>query len=255
MGQALFIIGPAGSGKTTFCKNLYTYGTMINRTFKVINLDPANINDDFNYYSDIREYITVDEVQENTDLGPNGSLLLSLQEMYDNIEELKLDSFTDDFLVFDCPGQIELFLHSDILNDIINYTNKYMKSVVVYLMDSFFLIDSYKFIFGYLTAYISSVKFNVPRLNVITKLDLIEENIDLDMIHEQVKNELLSKKDKYGKLALRIYDFLEENESINFIKMNWDDEDVLNDFLYSIDMLTEYCEDNETKTNYPEDYD
>lgn len=253
MGQALFVIGPAGSGKTTFCKNLFSYGSNIGRSFKIINLDPANIDDQFTYYADIREFITVEDVQESTDLGPNGSLLLALQEMSENLEELELDSFQEDFLVFDCPGQIELFIHSEILSNIINYTKKYLKTTVLYLMDSFFLIDPYKYVFGYLTAYISTVKFQVPRLNVLTKLDLLEENVDIDSLRENVKEALLKNEDKYGKMALRIFDFLDENENVSFMKVDWEDEESLFEFIHSIDTLTEYWEDTETKINYPEE--
>ncbi|RVD92046.1 ATP binding [Tubulinosema ratisbonensis] len=254
MGQALFVIGPAGSGKTTFCKNLTNHGKFINRSFKVINLDPANIFDDFHYYSDIREFITVDEVQENTDLGPNTSLLYALKEMYDNIEELELDTFQEDFLVFDCPGQIELFSHSEIINDILNYVSKFMKCSVIFVLDCFFISDPFKFVLGNMTGYLTALNFNVPRLNVLTKLDLFGKSIDVSEIGEIVKKNIFTKNKKYNGATLKMLEFLEENHSIDYFNLFWDDEESLHEFIYAIDTLTEYCEDAEPRINYPEEY-
>lgn len=254
MGQALFIVGPAGSGKTTFCKNLTTHGTYINRSFKIINLDPANIFTDFHYHSDIREFITVDDVQEHTDLGPNSSLLFAFKEMYDNIEDLELEYFKEDFLVFDCPGQIELFCHSEIINDILGYVSKFMKCTIVFVMDCFFINDPFKFVLGNMTGYLTSQNFNVPRLNVLTKLDLYDKEIDVSQIGEIIKRGLMNKNKKYSDTILKMFDFLEENHSLDFINLFWDDEDSLNEFIYAIDTLTEYYEDAEPKDNFPEEY-
>jgi GTPase SAR1 family protein len=35
------VIGPAGSGKSTFCETIQQHGENIGRTIHVINLDPA----------------------------------------------------------------------------------------------------------------------------------------------------------------------------------------------------------------------
>ncbi|PKI55280.1 hypothetical protein CRG98_024296 [Punica granatum] len=46
MGYAQLVIGPAGSGKSTYCSSLYQYGQTIGWTIH-INLDPAAVNFDY----------------------------------------------------------------------------------------------------------------------------------------------------------------------------------------------------------------
>lgn len=55
----------------------------------------------------------------------------------------------DDYVIFDCPGQIELYAHLDIINRIINHLNMAGFSLVsVYILDSTFIVDEFKFISG-----------------------------------------------------------------------------------------------------------
>lgn len=41
MRYAQFIIGPAGSGKSTYCKTIQDHATNDNRVIEIVNLDPA----------------------------------------------------------------------------------------------------------------------------------------------------------------------------------------------------------------------
>ncbi|KAM7501663.1 hypothetical protein LguiB_000567 [Lonicera macranthoides] len=47
MGYAQLVIGPAGSGKSTYCSSLYQHCEANRRTIHIVNLDPAAEN--FNY--------------------------------------------------------------------------------------------------------------------------------------------------------------------------------------------------------------
>jgi hypothetical protein len=42
MGFGQLILGPAGSGKTTYCNGMHHYLTLAGRKVAVVNLDPAN---------------------------------------------------------------------------------------------------------------------------------------------------------------------------------------------------------------------
>jgi GPN-loop GTPase len=55
----------------------------------------------------------------------------------------------DDYVLFDCPGQIELYAHLDIMTRVINHLNMAGFSLVsVYIIDSTFILDEFKFISG-----------------------------------------------------------------------------------------------------------
>ena len=52
--------------------------------------------------------------------GPNGALLYAMEYLVDNIDWLidELNDYDDDYLIFDCPGQIELYSHIPVMKSI-----------------------------------------------------------------------------------------------------------------------------------------
>ena len=69
------IIGPPGSGKTTYCQTLKDFYNNFNRKVLLINLDPANESKNSVFDIDIRNLINLDEVEKNLHLGSNSSFL------------------------------------------------------------------------------------------------------------------------------------------------------------------------------------
>lgn len=68
------VIGPAGSGKTTYCNGMQQYLTLLGRKAVVINLDPANDALPYECAADIGELVSLHEVQDTLNLGPNGGM-------------------------------------------------------------------------------------------------------------------------------------------------------------------------------------
>ena len=66
------VIGPAGSGKTTYCNGMQQYLTLTGRRTVVVNLDPANDTLPYECAADISELVSLAEVQDSLKLGPNG---------------------------------------------------------------------------------------------------------------------------------------------------------------------------------------
>ena len=54
------------------------------------------------------------------ELGPNGGVLYALEELEHNGQWLRdgLKELGEDYVLFDCPGQVELFTHHDSLKRI-----------------------------------------------------------------------------------------------------------------------------------------
>jgi len=61
----------------------------IGRECSVVNLDPANDHVSYPAALDVRDLITLDEIMEGEDLGPNGGILYALEELEHNIEWLE----------------------------------------------------------------------------------------------------------------------------------------------------------------------
>jgi GTPase SAR1 family protein len=85
----------------------------IGRKSAVVNLDPANDATGYPCALDIRSIITLDQIMDEEGLGPNGGVMYALEELEENIEWLEegLSRLGKDYVLFDCPGQVELFTH------------------------------------------------------------------------------------------------------------------------------------------------
>nr|GMD06536.1 GPN-loop GTPase 3 [Ipomoea batatas] len=185
MGYAQLVIGPAGSGKSTYCSNLHRHCEATRRTIHIVNLDPAAENFDYPVAMDIRELISLDDVMEELHLGPNGGLIYCMEHLEENLDDWlteELDNYMDDdYLVFDCPGQIELFSHVPVLKNFVEHLKRKNFNVcVVYLLDSQFITDVTKFISGCMASLSAMVQLELPHVNILSKMDLVTNKKDID---------------------------------------------------------------------------
>ncbi|KAL7778518.1 hypothetical protein CFE70_008019 [Pyrenophora teres f. teres 0-1] len=89
MPFAQLVIGPPGSGKSTYCDGMQQFMTAIERKCSVVNLDPANDHTSYQPALDVRDLVTIDEIMEQESLGPNGGVLFALEELEHNFEWLE----------------------------------------------------------------------------------------------------------------------------------------------------------------------
>lgn len=152
MGKhAQLVMGPAGSGKSTFVNTMRIHYENMKRTVHCVNLDPAAEVFDYPVTIDLREVITVDEVMDETDWGPNGGLVFAMEFFMENLDWFRdqLGDYEDDYLLIDCPGQIELYTHMDIMRNFVDHLQMWGYRVCgVYLIDSQYITDPAKFIAG-----------------------------------------------------------------------------------------------------------
>ncbi len=171
------MIGTAGSGKTTLTKALQDYLLDNELDTAVINLDPAVENLPYKPDIDVRDYVDAFEVMTKYNLGPNSSLIASIDLLLTKARELKeeLSELEANYVIVDTPGQIELFAYREtgkILTKLIIENNK---AVSLFLLDSFLSKDARSFISLLLLS--SSVKFRIglPQILVLNKVDLLTE--------------------------------------------------------------------------------
>merc|ERR1719334_3094819 len=175
MRYAQIVMGPAGSGKSTYCSALAAHGQDSKRRINVGNLDPAA--DHFNYQPvvDIRDLIQVDDVMEDEEMkfGPNGGLVFSMEFLIENTDWLEeaLGEEDDDYILFDCPGQIELYTHMNVMRrlaDLLQAAN--FRICGIFVLDSHFMVDGGKFISGAMAALSVMVNLELPHVNVLSKV-------------------------------------------------------------------------------------
>ena len=120
------IVGAPGSGKSTYCDGMHQFMSAIGRKCSVVNLDPANDHTSYKAALDIRSLVSLEEIMKMEELGPNGGVLYALEDLEHNFEWLEagLKSLGDDYILFDCPGQAELFTHHSSVRNIFLHLQK-----------------------------------------------------------------------------------------------------------------------------------
>ena len=89
MPFAQLIIGPPGAGKSTYCDGMHQFMSAIGRKCSVVNLDPANDSTNYPCALDVRSLVSLEEIMEDEELGPNGGVLYALEELEHNFEWLE----------------------------------------------------------------------------------------------------------------------------------------------------------------------
>jgi hypothetical protein len=120
---------------------------------------------------------------EEMSLGPNGGLIYCFEFLLENLDFLTdpLEEVTEDYLiVFDMPGQIELYTHVPILPDLVRTLMRGSLSInmcAAYLLESTFVIDRPKFFAGTLSAMSAMLMLEMPHLNILSKMDLVKGQV------------------------------------------------------------------------------
>jgi len=172
----LYFIGSAGSGKSSLTGAFF--GWMENQRYDAItvNLDPGIEKAPYVPDVDIRDWIKLDDVMEEYNVGPNGAQVLAADLLALNIHEMKeiIESFESDYVIFDTPRQMELF--------VLRQSGKFLidtlgadQSIIGFLYDPIISKTPSGFISLMLQAASVQVRFNVPFLNILPKSDLLKE--------------------------------------------------------------------------------
>lgn len=250
------IVGPPGSGKTTYCSAIQDYFNKClkdnsSRYVYIVNLDAANVDMPYDCSIDLVDLITVDDVCQNLNLGPNGSLMFCIEYIENNLDWLikrlenliaKHSSPLPPYILFDCPGQIELYTHHGSIHRIIEkLIQKFsIRLCCVNLIDSYYCSNSSNFISALLTSLSTMLHLELPHVNILSKIDLIERygslehNIDfytevLDLSY-LLTNKNLNKDQfrpklakKYRKFNKALCDVIQDYSLVSYLTLNVQD--------------------------------
>jgi GTPase SAR1 family protein len=203
--------------------------------------------------------VSLADVMEELQLGPNGGLVYCLEYLLSNLDwlEEQLHDFDDDYLMIDCPGQIELYTHYPIMKDLVHALERIgYRLCIVYLLDSQFMEDTSKFFSGALTAMSAMVQLELPHINVFSKMDLVER-ADSPQVEARVERFLsvdpslfLEKQEsrpnlQFSRLNASLMTLFTEYSVMSFLPLNIKEEDSIDYILSSIEHAMQFGEDLE----------
>ncbi len=176
-----FIIGTAGSGKSVLTGAFQLYLQKQQASVATINLDPAVKSLPYEPDIDVRNYIDIDKLAEELQLGPNGSLiaavdLISRDEIFDHIVEELEDFEGYDALLVDTPGQMEIFAYRIAGPKIVQRFNS-NTSALIFLFDAALAENISGFLSLELLATSVIFRLNLPIVNVLTKIDILKPEV------------------------------------------------------------------------------
>ncbi|PSN64394.1 ATP binding family protein-like protein [Corynespora cassiicola Philippines] len=279
------VMGPAGAGKSTFCTALIQHLQNNKRPCFYVNLDPAAEEFAFEPDLDIKDLISLEDVMEEMSLGPNGGLIYCFEFLMENLDFLTdpLAEVTEEYLiVFDMPGQIELYTHVPVLPQLVKHLMRGSLNInmcAAYLLESAFVIDRPKFFSGTLSAMSAMLMLEMPHVNILSKMDLIKGQVakrdlkrfiqaDADLIDEDdpfgtmddteedngasvnadptTKESVMSGK-SFHQLNKAVAQLIDDFSMVSFLKLDANDEDSVGAILSYIDDAIQYHEAQEPR--------
>ncbi|CAK7266494.1 hypothetical protein SEPCBS119000_002056 [Sporothrix epigloea] len=162
MPFAQLVLGSPGAGKSTYCDGMHQFMGAIGRQCSIVNLDPANDHVSYPCALDIRSLVTLEEIMADDNLGPNGGVLYAIEELENNFSWLEegLKELGEDYVLFDCPGQVELYTHHNSLRNIFFKLQKIGYRPSLYIANI-------------LLALRAMLQMDLPHVNILTKIDKI----------------------------------------------------------------------------------
>merc|ERR1719158_2420343 len=190
----------AGSGKTTFVQRLTSHLHSKGSPPYVVNLDPACREVPYPANIDIRDTVNYKQVMKQYKLGPNGGIVTSLNlfaTKFDQVLQL-VGSKQTEFVIFDTPGQIEVFTWSASGNIITEALAAQMPTVVVYVMDSVRSTSPVTFMSNMLYARSILYKTRLPFVIAMNKNDVVDHKFAVEWMEDfEVYSEALRAETSY----------------------------------------------------------
>ena len=182
MTHAVFVVGMAGSGKSSFTGAYSEWLKDGDQDVLTANLDPGAITLPYKPDIDARQYVDMEKLMLDYKLGPNGALIMASDLLANHLEEIRaeVEEANPDILLVDTPGQIELFAFREGGRFVAKELTE-DKRATIYMMDAPFTRSPLNFISSiYLAAAIYS-RIPQPQIYALSKADLVSD-AEVDMI-------------------------------------------------------------------------
>ncbi len=172
----IYFIGPAGSGKSTLTSGLKLWMDRLGYDAVTVNLDPGAERLPYSPDIDVREWVNMYDVMDEYNLGPNGAQIVCADMLALKVQDLKetIESYQTNYFLMDTPGQIELFTFRECSKAIIDSLGR-ENSFIVFLFDPVLSNTPSGFISLFMMSATIHLRLQLPLINLLSKIDLIDE--------------------------------------------------------------------------------
>ena len=224
MSVNLFVVGPAGVGKSTMVGTFKRWMTLNGFNTVTINLDPGVDKLPYVPDIDIREWISLSDIMDEYELGPNGAQIVAADLLATKCDELEevVDGFKADYFIYDTAGQLELFAFRSASEVIVNRLGG-EKSAIAFLFEPMLTKTPTGFISMLLLSASVHTRFYKPFINILPKIDVLEdedlENItkwsdSFDCLYESLISDSPSMKREFSIEMLKAMESTDLNKSL-----------------------------------------
>lgn len=171
--HAIFVTGTAGSGKSRLTSILKPWYADKGATTVVVNLDPGAFSLPYAPDVDVRDHIDIESVMESYQLGPNGALIFASDMIATRLPQIQeqVDDLNPDYVIFDTPGQVELFAYRQSGPYFVeNFTCD--NRCVIFLFDASLVATPTNYVSIALLAASMQLRLKAPQIPILSKKDL-----------------------------------------------------------------------------------
>jgi GTPase SAR1 family protein len=172
----IYFVGTAGAGKTSLVGAMRSWMELKGLDCIAVNLDPGAMDLPYTPEYDIREWLTLEKVMQEYNLGPNGAQVAAADILAMRTTEIReiLDGFRSPYILVDTPGQLELFAFRKSSRLVVE-TLTGERSALAFLMDPTLAKVPSGYISQLMLAATVQFRFSIPMMNVLSKSDLLSE--------------------------------------------------------------------------------
>ena len=174
----MFVVGTAGAGKSSLVTAFQRWARFLEIDALTINLDPGAERVHYDPEFDVRDLISLAEVMDRYDLGPNGAQILAadlVAAQADGIMD-ELEGLSGDMLIIDTPGQVELFAFREASNHLVDVLGQ-GRAALAFLFDPMLSQTPSGFVSQMLLSNIVQFRLGLPTANYLSKADLLEPEV------------------------------------------------------------------------------
>ncbi len=170
----IYFTGTAGAGKTTFVRAFADWMKSAGYEATVVNLDPGSESTALDPAVDIREWVRLDDIEDEYGLGPNGAQIAAADMIALKIFDVKqaIDELKTDYVLVDTPGQVELFAFREASKAVVDALSG-DRSQIAFLFDPALARTPGGFVSLLLLSATVEFRFRLPMINVLTKSDVL----------------------------------------------------------------------------------